>query len=54
MADIALKPKAQATEKAESHKIRITVSGTNVEALEKVCTAIKNKCAQGKIAAKVT
>jgi small subunit ribosomal protein S20e len=40
-----------ATEQEEVHKIRITVSGTNVANLEKVCTGLKTKCAIGKIAA---
>jgi len=45
MADIPLKPKADVEEAAPSHRIRITLTSTKVEALEKVCSDLKNKAA---------
>lgn len=40
---VPIKPKAVELEEAPIHRIRITLTSRNVEALEKVCTDLKNK-----------
>ncbi len=48
MADIVVKKGAEA-EAEPKHKIRITLSGTQVAPLEKVCSDVKNKAKTSKI-----
>ena len=44
MADLVMKKNAEVdNEPAPIHKIRITMTSTKVEALEKVCAELKNK-----------
>lgn len=40
---VPIKPKALEQEEVPIHRIRITLTSRNVEALEKVCTDLKNK-----------
>lgn len=49
MSEVPIKPKAVAEEKAPHHKIRITLSATKVEGLEKVCFLLKNKAQEQKV-----
>ncbi len=46
MADIPVKPAATEVEEATTHRIRITLSSTKVDALEKVCSDLKAKATQ--------